>query len=65
MKPSIAKSLVQYSKQKFSGEFTANEMLLLRRPFFKSGNYEDIARLKFAGNVVCDTTTQLSLFKWC
>jgi|GEM_PF-3863584 len=56
------KSVIEYSEQKFSGEFTANEMVLLKRPFTEPGNYRVAGCFKFGGREVCDKTTQLRLF---
>lgn len=56
------KSLLEYSEQSFSDKFTANEMMLLRRPVTEPGNYKEVGRFKFNGPEVCDTTMQLSLF---
>ena len=56
------KSLVEYMEQSFSDEFTANEMLLRRRPTKAPENYKEVGRFKFGGAEVCDITTQLGLF---
>lgn len=56
------KTLVEYMNQNFSDEFTANEMLLLRRPITEPGKYEEVARFGFEGPEVCDITIQLRLF---
>jgi 2'-5' RNA ligase len=56
------KSVIEYTRQNFSDAFTANEMLLLRRPLTEPGNYKQVARFTFGGPEVCDTTMQLSLF---
>lgn len=56
------KSVIEYTKQNFSGEFTANEMLLLKRSITEPEKYKEVARFGFRGPEVCDTTTQLKLF---
>lgn len=56
------KSQVEYKGQRFSDEFTANEMLLLKQPITEPGSYKIAGRFEFENPEVCDTTTQLSLF---
>lgn len=56
------KSLLEYKGQYFSDEFTANEMLLLKRPVTEPGNYKEVGWFEFGGPEMCDTTTQLKLF---
>lgn len=56
------KSRIEYTEKSFHDEFTAHEMILLRRPISEPGNYTKVARFRFGGPESCDTTVQLKLF---
>ena len=57
------KSKIEYAGLTFSDQFTADYMLLLRRPIDGSDNYKEVGRFEFGGPESCDTTSQLKLFE--
>lgn len=57
------KSKIEYADLTFSDQFTANYMLLLRRPIDGSEKYKEVGRFEFGGPESCDKTFQLKLFE--
>ena len=55
-------SRIEYTTKTFSGEFTASEMLLLKRSI-GINKYEEVGHFKFGLPVILDTTIQGKLFQ--
>jgi hypothetical protein len=55
-------SRIEYTKKTFSGEFTASEMILLKRSI-EMNKYEEVKRFKFGFPAILDRTIQGVLFQ--
>ncbi|MEO5891631.1 MAG: 2'-5' RNA ligase family protein [Ferruginibacter sp.] len=58
-----AQSRIEYTRKRFSGSFTANEMILLKRNIGEKDRYEEVYRLEFGGTETLTTILQGNLFQ--